>query len=429
MHEHTALTHSTTPIPVWSLLKSKCNGGSSASALAGEYEACQNKRQQGLQARLTVGMPGDRYEQQADQMADRAMRGSISKGAGGVSPIIPLVQRHGNGGAGGMPAPSIVHSVLSSSGQPLDSASRAWFEPRFRHDFSRVRIHTGEEAGRSAAALGARAYTVGRHVVFGSGQYAPALCSGRRLLGHELAHVMQQGEGSTMLQRDLIYGSGYPNPFKGDPAGETAAAKKNPSEWFPSSVDFKETASLSGGGNGIATLEGLLAEIGGKAVGSIKDLDLIGHANGDLFALGGTITRTSVSGSRGGTIGANQLATAQPEIDKVRDRFAAGGRITIYGCNSGASGTLLQAISTAFKVCARGFKDAITWCLGWKTKPVVINSRGRTLINPPAGTPCDQYNGSIYNLSSDMEDCSGTKPKPPDTDLPDRKPRVPEVPE
>lgn len=100
-----------------------------------------------------------------------------------------------------------------------------------------------------------------------------------------------------------------------------------------------------------------------------------------------------------------------------------------HGCNFGASGTPVQALSTAFKVCTRGFKDAITWCLGWQTNPVKISSRGRTLINPSAGTPCDQYNGSIYNLSGDTEDCSGTKPKPPKVDLPDRKPRVPEVPE
>src|SRR5439155_26587511 len=100
---------------------------------------------------------------------------------------------------------------------------------------------------------------------------------------------------------------------------------------------------------------------------SITGVDLIGHANADLFALGGQITRTSVGGSTDGTIGAAQLAKAQPQIDKVRNRFASGAHITIYGCDSGASGSLLQAISTAFKVCARGFKDPITWCLGWQT--------------------------------------------------------------
>jgi hypothetical protein len=249
------------------------------------------------------------------------------------------------------------------------------------------------------------------------------------LLAHELTHVVQQGDAGDVVQRDLFYGSGYPNPFAGKPAEEAAAAQKTPREWFPSSVDFHETATLSGGGKGLATLTGLLTEIGGKSAGSITDIDLIGHANADLFALGGTITRTSVTGSAAGTIGATQLAKVQPQIDKVRDRFASGAHITIYGCDSGASGTLLQAISMAFKVCARGFKDPITWCLGWFTNPIRIDSRGRTLINPKDGTPCTQYNDSVYNLTPDVEDCSGTKPKAPDVVLPPHKPVVPSVPE
>jgi outer membrane protein OmpA-like peptidoglycan-associated protein len=67
-------------------------------------------------------------------------------------------------------------------------------EPRFGHDFSRVRVHTGTEAAQAAAALNARAYTVGPAIVFGAGEYAPATAAGRQLLAHELAHTIQQGE-------------------------------------------------------------------------------------------------------------------------------------------------------------------------------------------------------------------------------------------
>ena len=89
--------------------------------------------------------------------------------------------------------PSLVHDVLRSPGQPLDAATRAALEPRFGHDFSGVRVHTDDRAAESARAVEARAYTVGQDVAFGPGQYAPDTSQGRRLLAHELAHVVQQG--------------------------------------------------------------------------------------------------------------------------------------------------------------------------------------------------------------------------------------------
>lgn len=89
-------------------------------------------------------------------------------------------------------APPIVHEALSSSGQPLDGVTRAFMEPRFGHDFSRVRVHSGGRAAESAQAVKAKAYTVGENVVFGAGEYLPQTAPGRRLLAHELTHVVQQ---------------------------------------------------------------------------------------------------------------------------------------------------------------------------------------------------------------------------------------------
>jgi hypothetical protein len=88
--------------------------------------------------------------------------------------------------------PPLVEAVLSAPGQPLDTAARDFMEPRFGHDFSRVRVHTDELAARSAEAVAAKAYTVGPHVVFGMGRHAPATRDGQRLLAHELVHVLQQ---------------------------------------------------------------------------------------------------------------------------------------------------------------------------------------------------------------------------------------------
>lgn len=87
--------------------------------------------------------------------------------------------------------PTIVHKVLNAPSQPLDAGARAYMEPRFGHDFSRVRVHTGSMAAESARAVNARAYTVGHDVVFGAGKYTPATTAGRALIAHELTHVVQ----------------------------------------------------------------------------------------------------------------------------------------------------------------------------------------------------------------------------------------------
>ncbi len=84
---------------------------------------------------------------------------------------------------------------LNSTGQPIDSRTQSYMESRFDQDFSRVRIHTGHKAERSAEAINAYAYTIGNDVVFGPGQYLPETDSGRHLLAHELAHVVQQSRG------------------------------------------------------------------------------------------------------------------------------------------------------------------------------------------------------------------------------------------
>jgi len=98
--------------------------------------------------------------------------------------------------------PSFVQEVLQSPGQHLDLATRALMEHRFNHDFSRVRVHADERAAESARAVKALAYTVGQHIVFGSGQYNPDGPAGRSLLAHELTHVVQQAQtGQLALQR------------------------------------------------------------------------------------------------------------------------------------------------------------------------------------------------------------------------------------
>src|SRR5262245_3155098 len=86
----------------------------------------------------------------------------------------------------------MVGAVLRSPGQPLDSDTRAFMESRFGHDFSRVRVHADSRASDAARAVNATAYTVGRDLVFQAGRYRPETEVGKRLLAHELTHVVQQ---------------------------------------------------------------------------------------------------------------------------------------------------------------------------------------------------------------------------------------------
>jgi hypothetical protein len=109
----------------------------------------------------------------------------------------PMLQRKSAQAATPRPssaeAPPIVHDVLRSPGQPLDSGTRAFMEPRFGYDFSRVRVHANAQAAKSAEAVNAQAYTVGSNIVLGANQVGAGNMSHQRLLAHELAHVVQQG--------------------------------------------------------------------------------------------------------------------------------------------------------------------------------------------------------------------------------------------
>jgi len=164
-----------------------------------------------IQTKLAVNRPGDEYEQEADRISEHVMRMPQPRlqracACGGACPKCRTEQRGpvhervltkhvGSGDLGQAGAPPMVHEVLRSPGQPLDLATRAFMEPRFGHDFSHVRVHTDENAETSAWTLNAHAYTVGNDIVFGLGRFDPTAVEGRRLLAHELTHVVQQSVG------------------------------------------------------------------------------------------------------------------------------------------------------------------------------------------------------------------------------------------
>lgn len=209
-----------------------------------------------IQAKLKISQPDDKYEQEADRVAEEVMRmphceiGGMSKlpttiqkkcavcasGKGFcpkcegderierkplLSAITPSIRRQSEAFAlekdeeplrvtqevpnrtrGFTPeSEALVSDIDSGGGQPLPESVRAIFEPRFGYDFSRVRVHTNARATDSALAVNALAYTIGWNIVFGAGQYAPETTVGQQLLAHELAHVIQQSGTCPRLQR------------------------------------------------------------------------------------------------------------------------------------------------------------------------------------------------------------------------------------
>ncbi len=122
---------------------------------------------------------------------------------------IPLdIQRYAGqvSGGTGSTAPASVNHVLASSGRPLESALRQDMEQRFGRDFSRVRVHSSIAAEQSAREVNANAYTVGHNIVFGAGRFTPRTYEGRRLIAHELTHVVQQRSAGNALQSKLKVG-------------------------------------------------------------------------------------------------------------------------------------------------------------------------------------------------------------------------------
>jgi hypothetical protein len=221
-----------------------------------------------IQTKLAINQPGDSYEQEADRVAGQVMRmaaapvqsrselqvrrscscgGSCADCRGKDSKAKGKLQTERVAGNffGQSIAPPSVHRVLRSDSQPLDAATRAFMEPRFGYDFSQVRVHHDSAAGQSARDVHAHAYTVGQSIVFAEGEFAPSTDKGRRLLAHELTHVVQQSGGALAAADGALHGpqpalvSAANEPVLrrqvAEPAVETAGAESGPT---PSAIVY-----------------------------------------------------------------------------------------------------------------------------------------------------------------------------------------------
>lgn len=136
-----------------------------------------------VQAKLKIGRPNDRYEQEADRVADEIMRMEDNDKLYGKDSV-----KHSSS------ARSRAINGCSSNIKALKPELRQYFEPRFGYNFAHVRVHTDDAANESATHLNARAYTIGNNITFAAGEYQPETIEGKRLLAHELVHVIQQSD-------------------------------------------------------------------------------------------------------------------------------------------------------------------------------------------------------------------------------------------
>ena len=178
------------------------------------------EERQALRPKLTLGAPGDAYEQEADRIAEQVTADRPTPLTGPL-PVTPVIQRqveeeeeeeemlqpkaHGTGINAG--AVRQAARAVTVGGRPLPASERAYFEPRFGRDLSAVRLHDGAMAGQAARSIGARAYTLGQNIAFAPGQYTPGTREGRQLMAHELTHTIQQARARHIrrIQRRSIW--------------------------------------------------------------------------------------------------------------------------------------------------------------------------------------------------------------------------------
>jgi hypothetical protein len=178
--------------PSKGVFRRKCG----CSAMTTAHGVCAECAPSAPPTGLVIGASGDPLEREADRIADEVLAPPTNTA---VRSAVPGIRR-----AGVQPvhtsaiAPASVGRALADPGASLAPGLRQEMEQRFGHDFSKVRVHLDAGAAQSASEVQARAYTAGHDVVFAEGRFAPATEAGRRLIAHELTHVLQQSGNGTV---------------------------------------------------------------------------------------------------------------------------------------------------------------------------------------------------------------------------------------
>ena len=207
-----------------------------------------------LQPKLKIGQPDDKYEQEADRVAEQVMRMSesqltssaeekstlngetIQRACASYLEDKELIQVKTTGDITPEVTPAINSSIqsLQGGGKPLSTSERSFFEPRFGTNFSDVRIHSDAKAATAARSINARAFTLGNNIAFGAGEYSHDSPAGRKLFAHELTHVIQQSSGLTSFssgensEHTIFNSQEYVTPKPSEQLSNTKIFEQNP---------------------------------------------------------------------------------------------------------------------------------------------------------------------------------------------------------
>ena len=333
-----------------------------ASVESGECgcAACATK------AQATLSVPSDPFEREADAIADHVMRSPAGSAPMRASHSVP---------AGRAVAASGV--LPTGNGRALDASVRQVMEPRFASDFGSVRVHDDLSAAGFARRFAARAYTVGEHVVFGAGEYQPHGDAGRRLIAHELAHVVQQRRGSpgSRVQRTV------------DPTTFSCPANRAGAPADP----FTALDAIDRAAQGLAeamAIFGYISSVLNPATGT-SAFDLAYQTRFGRPQAVGARFRNRFTGA----LRATEEEAAQEEITVIADRFSAirdllggsirykcrapGSNYTLGGCTGSCSG------GRAAEACSSDHQRAIGICPPFWRYPV-DNQRAAGLIHEAA---------------------------------------------
>lgn len=199
--QHPAQRPSVAKSVVWpshsAVIQRKCACGGS----------CPDCKNESVQKALKISEPGDRFEREAESVASQVMSGGpVSQPAQHTQPNI---SRKEQPSPGKHSAQNQTSTLGLGSGMPMSARDQRFFNDRFGHDFSHVRIHNDSRAHHSAERFNAKAYTTGNHIAFGSGQYQPGSTEGRHLMAHELTHVVQQNGGQAAGEIQRVVSNDY----------------------------------------------------------------------------------------------------------------------------------------------------------------------------------------------------------------------------
>ncbi len=389
-----------------------------------------------VQASLKVNAPGDRYEQQAERVADQVMRApSVSlptvdatvqrqtcscgrpagpdglcdecrrKQAGQEPEAIQRMEGSVDAGAAQSAAPPVVQQALAQPGRPLDGPTRSFMESRFGRDFGRVRVHTGEPAAASAKAINARAYTRGGNIVFNAGQYRPHTAGGRRLLAHELTHVVQQQGGGSpaAIQRDENEPKKGQGPAAAPPAGAapTPAQKTDVALLLDDSTDAANEARTYSS-TVIRAFNSEDAANKLKALGQpIGVLYVVSHSN----AAGQVEVKSSI-----GTISWQSLADFSQSLKGALPAGSAPDVVDFRGCKLGNAPGQMEA----FRKNVGASEARATDCWSISTNATPLTAPDGSEITSPGQIPAGMgkaFDKALRKQINNMQSEDGTKVK------------------